>query len=215
MGLITYITSTQVAPGHYPCGQDRPGENEIPLPPGGGWSNVIPGGIANVNFTIHGTRLAFTGLGYRDHSWGRLKALVTMKLWYWGHAQLGPYILVWFDGINMADERYVSGYVARDGKIISATCNNAALTVRPYGANSTYPPGLNAGYPTAFSIEYELGSSGRLLANYTTTLDLVSKPGYYRGIGPIVGGIVGEEQYKGVTMWDEIRVDPAIFKAEH
>lgn len=132
-----------------------------------------------------------------------------MKIWYWGHALLGPYVLVWFDGINRLDKEYVSGYIAQDGEIIGTTCDSAVFKVRPYGHNSTYPPSPNTGNPTTFFIDYDLGDCGRLLANYTTTKNLVLRPGYHREIGPIVGGIVGEEEYKGTAMWDELRVDQA------
>ncbi|KAJ4155159.1 hypothetical protein LMH87_000416 [Akanthomyces muscarius] len=106
-GISGSMILDSIAPGHYPCGPDRAGETEVPLPPGGGWSNVVPGGAATVNFTIHGSWLSFTGLGYHDHNWGKTKIPNPLKIWYWGHALLGPYVLVWFDGINRLDKELI------------------------------------------------------------------------------------------------------------
>ncbi len=83
--------------------------------------------------------MSFTGIGYHDNAWGDELSQV-VKSWCWGHAQLGPYTLVWWIIISTEPREYVSGYVARNGKILKAGCESGAVKVRPYGQNSTYPP---------------------------------------------------------------------------
>jgi len=54
-----------VAPGHYPCGPVRPGEN-IMVAPEIGWANAVPDAVADIDFTLGGVKLAFKGVGYHD-----------------------------------------------------------------------------------------------------------------------------------------------------
>jgi len=39
--------------------------------------------------------------------------------WYFGHATVGPYSLVWYDILsNVTDTRFVSEYLVKDGEIL-------------------------------------------------------------------------------------------------
>ena len=67
-----------------------------------GWSNAVPGAGTHVSLDVRGTRLEFDGFGYHDKNWGDIPFAEAVQSWYWGHAQLGPYTLVWFDALATA-----------------------------------------------------------------------------------------------------------------
>jgi hypothetical protein len=64
-GVIGTFNMRSVAPGHYPCGPVRSGENMM-VAPEIGWANAVPDGIADVDFTLSGTKVAWKGVGYHD-----------------------------------------------------------------------------------------------------------------------------------------------------
>lgn len=55
----------KVAPPHYPCGPNEPGQN-LEVSPEIGWANAMPDANATVNMVIQGRTLNFTGVGYHD-----------------------------------------------------------------------------------------------------------------------------------------------------
>jgi hypothetical protein len=50
--------------GHYPCGSGA--GQTLEIMPNVGWANAIPDAESIVEFTIQGSRFAFTGVGYHD-----------------------------------------------------------------------------------------------------------------------------------------------------
>ena len=64
-GVVGTFNLRSVAPGHYPCGPVRSGEN-IMVTPEIGWANAVPDAVADVDFTLGGVKLAFKGVGYHD-----------------------------------------------------------------------------------------------------------------------------------------------------
>jgi hypothetical protein len=60
--LIGFI---KVAPAHYPCGPNEPGQN-LEVSPHIGWANAIPDANATIDFVVRGRPLKFTGYGYHD-----------------------------------------------------------------------------------------------------------------------------------------------------
>lgn len=193
-----------MAPAHYPCGLDGPGQTEQVLP-NIGWANAVPDAQATASLTFftddetaEPTTLEFSdGAGYHDKNWGAQSFVSSTSQWYWGHARLGPYSLVWFDALDWAGDEYVSGYVVQDGKVLEASCTAQAVTVRPWGINSTYPPTLATGLPEGLEATFDLGNGTTLAANVTTGAVAVFSPGYLRALGTVEGGIVGGEMYTG------------------
>jgi hypothetical protein len=57
--------SLQVAPAHYACGLNQPGQ-KLELSPHVGWANAIPDADAVANFTVLSRPLQFKGPGYHD-----------------------------------------------------------------------------------------------------------------------------------------------------
>ncbi|KAH7042850.1 hypothetical protein B0J12DRAFT_761531 [Macrophomina phaseolina] len=165
------IDAPETAPPHYPCLVDYPDiliPQDTQIIPGIGWANAVPDAHATANLTF--TRdndtnsLVFSdGIGYHDKNWGSIPFTEATKGWFWGHAKLGVYSVVWFQALDWQDVVYMSGYVTRDGQVIGAGCSAASVQVRPTGAGTRWPPTANASLATGFSMEFELPQSGRQL----------------------------------------------------
>lgn len=123
--------------------------------------------------------------------------------WYWGHAHIGPYSIVWFDALDLVGQEYVSGYVVENGEVLEASCTSQAVVARPWGANSTYPPTVTTGPMEGLGIEFDLGDGRTLVANVTTGTILIETAGYIRTIGTVEGGFEGEASYTGRALFEE------------
>jgi hypothetical protein len=209
---VVLTEASQVAPAHYPCsirgipGSNIPVNNEL-LFPNVGWANAIPDSNAVVDLTIGNNSLSFTGLGYHDKNWGDVPFTDAVQSWYWGHGRLGPYSLVWFDALSTSGEEYFSGYVTNGTDVIEESCSSASVIVRPFGANSDYPPTPQSGVPDGFDITFDLGSLGTLSVQATTQTILI--PGgagttYGRYIGPLEGTLDGVS-YTGTALWEQFK----------
>ena len=133
--------------------------------------------------------------------------LEAVESWYWGHARLGDYSLVWFDAISSNGREYVSGYVANDKEILEGSCSAGALKVRPYGANSDFPPHAFSGAPTGFTLDFDLGPKGKVAANITSGLALIDVGPYERYIGEVTG-VIGSEELTGKGLWEQFKLGP-------
>lgn len=196
----------QRAPAHYPCGPSTAGSN-LQMLPHVGWSNAVPDAHATVSlqFTTDNTTLAFSdGIGYHDKNWGDQSFLASTNLWYWGHARLGPYSVVWFDAFDLQGEEYFSGYVAINGTVLESSCASGESIVRPWGVNGVFPPNITTGIPQGLEVTFDLGDGQVLWANVTTgTLVIGGETGYARMLGTLVGGMVGGVIYKGRALFEE------------
>ncbi|KFA54485.1 hypothetical protein S40293_09550 [Stachybotrys chartarum IBT 40293] len=120
-GTITGLfTLKSIAPPHGPSGSVEPGQS-LELMPGVGWAVSIPDAVATVDV----------------NNWGSTLFTPNVGGWYWGHAHLGPYSLVWLDALTQGQDEYANGYIALDGEIIRSGPD--FMTVRPEGANSEHP----------------------------------------------------------------------------
>ena len=61
-----------------------------------------------------------------------------------------PYSVVWFDTETANDGEMFSGYVARDGVILSSSCEEGSAFVRPWGGEDTYPPPSGLDHPAGY-----------------------------------------------------------------
>lgn len=113
---------------------------------------------------------------------------------------MGPYSLVWLDSLTPSKDEHASGYVAYQGQILHAECNN--MKVRPTGPNVHFPSQGNDPLPEGFIIEVDLGGElGTLKAELSSNLATLAKPGYGRWIGT-VNGTVGGLSYEGVSGYE-------------
>ena len=93
-------------------------------------------------------------------NWGSQPWHTTLRSWYWGHARVGPYSVVWFDHVNPDGSEGASGYVSQNNKILAATCSGTR--VRPTGRHAIYPPTSKTPLPDGFSISIDVPGHGTL-----------------------------------------------------
>jgi hypothetical protein len=187
----------QLAPAHYPCSPNVGGSDEA-MVPHVFWSNAVPDSFAVVALTVNDTELVFAdGVGYHDKNWGDLPFVETVSSWYWGHAHVGPYSIVWFDAIDSAGTEHVSGYVAEAGVILESDCTVGAVTVRPWGTNDEYPPLVTTGIMQGLEATFKLEDGSILVANITTGLPVINIGAYVRTLGTAEASIIGGETYTG------------------
>ncbi|KAH8433343.1 uncharacterized protein LDX57_010978 [Aspergillus melleus] len=188
LGLDGTLSLSSRAPAHYPCGPNQPGENLL-ASPHVGWANAMPDAKAAASFTINGTDIRFTGVGYRDKNWGDQPFGHHVATWYWGHGRLGPFSLVWLDVLHPSGRKYVSGYVAKDGAALNNSCATEAIQVHPWFATLT----RNASFPDEFTVVMEL-ADGPLRVTARNRLMIASGATYRRWFGSMSGGIVNQTQ---------------------
>ncbi|KAL8397926.1 hypothetical protein RB594_004584 [Gaeumannomyces avenae] len=184
------LSTRYIAPPHYPCSPVHANES-MEVMSGVGWTNAVPAARASIDVAINGTRLQFEGLGYHDKNWGVRPLREKVHSWYWGHATVGPYVVVWLTGLDFAGTEHCSGYVARDGKIIYSGCGD--IEVRPVGA--AHPPvagELETWEPRGFTVAVDLGPEhGGLLRAEVTATGRTSRGGpvYARWAGTAAGSV--------------------------
>ncbi len=144
----------------------------------------------------------------RPQNWGTVPFAEVVASWYWGHARLGDYSIVWFDFLDLAGQESASAYAAKDGKLLTASCAANAVVVRPAGANYEYPPSDADGSPDGFSVVMDLGPEGILRANVTVESVLAQGGNFYqRFAGSVVGSIDGGEPITGgVALFEEVKL---------
>ncbi|KAL7916776.1 hypothetical protein GGI35DRAFT_466301 [Trichoderma velutinum] len=208
IGCYGTVTLRSRAPPHLPCGLDRSGSGEE-LFPNVFWANAQPDADAVVDLKIKGTRVQFAdGIGYHDKNWGDAPFTSVTSSWYWGHARLGPYSVVWFDAIDKAGREYFSGYVSQNGEVLQGSCTKDAVVVRPWGKNSEYPPTEKTGIMEGLGIKFNLGKGMELMVNVTTGLVLINTGNYVRTEGTakgIMNGSKGNKVYEGRTLFEEFK----------
>ncbi|KAH8669029.1 hypothetical protein BX600DRAFT_266435 [Xylariales sp. PMI_506] len=194
------------APAHYPCGPNEANQDQL-LMPNVYWANALPDALVTVDLTIYGVKFAFDdGVGYHDKNWGDSPFLEATTSWYWGHAYLEPYSIVWFDAVDSAGEEHFSGYVVKDGEVVGSSCAENAVVVRPWGKNSDYPPTVLSGIPQGIEAKFDLGSEGSFVANITTGLVALDAIIYFRALGTVTGGFEGSDQYDGRAFFDVFKL---------
>ncbi|KAJ5517843.1 hypothetical protein N7453_000265 [Penicillium expansum] len=203
-GFSGSMSLRSVAPAHYPCGPPIKGQSEEVVP-GVGWANSMPDAEGKVKFKIGDDVMSFTGYGYHDKNWGSRSFPESVGSWYWGHARLGEYSIVWFDTLDTEATEYVSAYVSKAGEVLTRQCSG--LKIRPYGDNSTYPPVVSTGSPTGYHLEIDLPVEGKLLVNVTNGA-LVTTLGnpYQRFIGPVTGTLAGQALPAGSGLWEQFKL---------
>lgn len=200
------LIQRKIAPAHYPCSPNVGGSDEA-IVPHVFWSNAVPDALAVVALTVGDTELYFTdGVGYHDKNWGDLPFVETVSSWYWGHAHVGPYSIVWFDAIDSAGTEHFSGYVAEAGSILESSCGVGAVSVRPWGVNDEYPPLASTGVMQGLEATFKLEDGSILAANITTGTVVINNGVYVRTLGSVEAGIIGGTIYTGGrTLFEEFK----------
>ncbi|KAJ7660277.1 hypothetical protein DFH06DRAFT_1194162 [Mycena polygramma] len=189
LGMKGWISFRSIAPAHYPCGPLAAGQT-MEVGPGIGWANAVPDAVSTVALTINGDKLAFTGAGYHDKNWSNQVFTSNVASWYWGHGRLGTYSIVWFDYLGLDGEEHVSAYAAKDGRIITASCESRSIRVRPTGQNSGFPPVASTGNPSGYNVTVDLAEVGTLEVAVSVMDNVVDTSVYTRAVGSISGAVI-------------------------
>lgn len=168
------------------------------------WSNAVPFADATVDLTIDEEALEFTGSGYHDKTWGTRPMSESLVTWYRGHGQIGNYTLLWSSVLNKDDSEHFSSWIFQnDGELVSQSCQDQSLVVRPWGENSAYPPTPGLPAPSGYHICFELEDGRSFVVNFTTEAVHHSTDTYKRVTGCMVGGFEGEEQNEGLGLCEQ------------
>jgi len=118
--------------------------------------------------------------------------------WYWGHARVGPYSIVWFDVFDRNGVASVSAYVSKNDTIMVASCKPESIKVRPLG-NATFPPFVGAASPKGYHIDIDMGNEGTLTANVTVKApNIAANDVYFRGTAR-VSAVIAPKKGKATT----------------
>ncbi|KAI0340663.1 hypothetical protein BDW22DRAFT_1360088 [Trametopsis cervina] len=202
--LTGTVTMQSTAPAHFPCGPASEGAGQsLALGQYLGWFNAVPAASAHVDINVGGTQLTFSGHGYHDKNWGAVPTEETVRSWYWGHASLGPYSVVWFEHINLDGTEGTSGYLAENSTILSSSC--AGVTVRPTGKGAVHPPTPATPLPSGFSVSLEVPGRGSFELSAKNINVIAQQDGVYtRWLGKLSGGFVDEnESYEGIAHYEQ------------
>jgi hypothetical protein len=205
-GVVGSVSLKSIAPAHYPCGSAVANQN-MECGPNIGWANAVPDAIGNVDFTLNGVKFAFEGVGYHDKNWSPQPFTENVGSWYWGHARIGPYSLVWFDFLDPNGTESVSLYLAKNNRIIASSCELGSITVRPWGGDDTYPPTTGNGLPAGFGIEVDLGCGKRATFNVTISeVGLAFPSTYAKFIGGVEAVVDGKSYKDGTALFEQFKL---------
>jgi hypothetical protein len=201
------LTIHSTAPSHAPCGPATAGA-DLHLAPNVGWVNLIADGNASGELQLGKETYHIQGAGYHDKNWGDSLFSKSVNAWYWGHAQVGDYSIVWFDTHNPGGSNGTSIYVAKDGKVLLSQCSSG-LQIRPYGNNTQYPPHITDSQPEGYNIDID---TPQLKLSATIKVEQVPLEGenlYYRFIGSVIAEANGDgRELKGVASFEQFSFLP-------
>lgn len=135
-----------------------------------------------------------------------------MNSWYWGRGNLGPYYLVWFDGIDKTDVEHANAYVVKYRRVVGSTCDKNGVRVRPVDA--PYPPSKSSKNPSEYSITMTLHDGTEILASVEVKRTQAHEGSYARWIGTLEGTVAGEH-FSGSAVWEQFnlfKLDQSIFE---
>jgi len=175
-----------------------------------GWATTMPGAVSDVDMTIHGTKLQFTGLGYHDANWLPQAFNAAVSTWSFGQAQVGEYDFSYISITPTNSTKILNtGYLSRGGVVLQNQCSLDGTKetdysiISPYGLeNDTVAGGLSI--PTGFIIEYVL-ANGETLKFNLSSVGGAQNPDqnvYHRWVGTATGGKVGESPSSGLTVFE-------------
>ena len=128
--------------------------------------------------------------------------------WYWGHASVGNYSLVWFYYINLQKKATPSIYLSLNGQILVSACATSGK-VTPLGSNITTPV-QSTETITGWSITFEDALHRSYAFEVENVLQSQGGQGpYTRWIGRAVGGLVGGSNSTGPAICEHMS-NPAV-----
>lgn len=198
-GIKANIILKSRAPAHYPCSASlSPGE-PLQILPHLGWANAVPDSQAEGTFTlVDGTRYVLGNgtIAYHDHNWGDIPFPDTIRSWYWGHAHVGEWSLVFFNGIAANGERFADAYVARAGRVVVVDCRPDSVDVKDVTA-------IQGGKLPILEVRYGLPDGTMLTVEVAAvSVNALVDGVYERFVTSVTGGVVGRRNSTGIGMFE-------------
>jgi hypothetical protein len=171
---------------------------------------ISVGAVSDVDMTIDGTKLRFTGQGYHDANWSPQPLNTAVSSWFFGQAQVGEYDLSYISVTPTNSTKILNtGYLSRAGVVLQNQCSldgtrqNDRSIITPYGLqNDTVAGGVNV--PTGFTVDYVL-ANGETFKFNLSSVGGAQNPDqnvYHRWVGTATGGKVGERPRSGLTVFE-------------
>lgn len=166
----------------------------------------ILGGTVDVDVTINGTQLQFSGNGYHDQNWMPLALNEFISSWYFGFAEIGPYTLSYVS-VTPVNSPIVfnTGYLATDQAVLQNQCSvNGTKTT---DISIIQPKGKMAGAqgtvaPSTWTLSYVIEDGTEFEFEMVPTAANPDLNIYQRWTGSITGGKKGDESYEGVATFE-------------
>ncbi|ORY36652.1 hypothetical protein BCR33DRAFT_721870 [Rhizoclosmatium globosum] len=202
-GFVGSLTLKKSAPAHVACGTLSQ-TADLTSSPNIYWSNSVPAATASANFVFgDGSKFVFDGYGNTTTKTGVGE--------YWGHATFGPFSIVWSLVIGVDGKNYTSGYVSRDGTILSSSCQPLDFSLAIQGG-ATFPPTITTQIKTSsYGLSFVLSNGAGNLDVVLDKLAIVMLGGsgvFVRWTGAAKGGLRGGDVYEGVAVSESFAVLP-------
>ncbi|KAF2271732.1 uncharacterized protein EI97DRAFT_462531 [Westerdykella ornata] len=199
-GIAGTLDIRAVAPAHYPCSMKGQDGETLEAAHRIGWTNLIPDGQATVNLTAGARQLQFTnGVGYHDQKWSDRPFQEGVKDWYWGHARLGAYSIVWLHSANHDGKTYSNAYIYHIGsKASRVTCGNKEKS-QP---NPTFIALENFKDYTDIRFAFPESLPFKMRVEKTKILDAYGP--FSRWSGKVSTDLVGGTRLEGSALFEEI-----------
>ncbi|KAE9389295.1 hypothetical protein BT96DRAFT_926651 [Gymnopus androsaceus JB14] len=177
-------------------GRDR---SEYEVSPSLGLDNAFPDAKTSVDLQVNGTQVKFEdGIGYQDLSWSDISYEDALEHYSWAHGRFGPYSIVWFAGEGSDGTQVASGYVSKDGELLSTPCSGVIVETEAAAPNSTIGP------IQSLSVEIPFGNQA-IVANLTIGSVFINEGDLIHGTGVIRGGVKGGDQdYSGSAAFEYV-----------
>ncbi|KAE9389298.1 hypothetical protein BT96DRAFT_1070787 [Gymnopus androsaceus JB14] len=194
--VLNALFTNKVAPPHYPCSPAEIGAS-MEFMPHFGWANAFPDAKTNVDLKVNGTQVKFEdGVGYQDLSWADISYEDALENYSGGHGKLGPYSIVWFAGKRSDGTQKASGYVSKDGEILSTPCSGVTIKTEAAEPNSTIGP------IQSFTVEIPFRNQ-IIVAHLIVSNVLINEGNLVHGTGVIRGGVKnGRIEYSGSAAFE-------------
>lgn len=96
------------------------------------WLVPVPQGVVTAKITEAGNTKTVTGHGYHDHDWGMAPMREMIHHWYWGRAQVGPYLIITsclYGEKHLNYESVGTFFAGKAGEILAKNGENMTLTI--------------------------------------------------------------------------------------
>ena len=220
------VSLKSFGPARYPDGSIWPSRRaSTEVSPYLHFTEPITAAHAQVDFTIEGSRLAFSGLGGHNHFWAAFDWFTVVKGWHQIRGVAGPYAFSVWNPVSKIDAGvpYQSAILIRDGTTIfttqhrgdlsPTTTGHHVLLSRAYGGAVHSSTGDESSGWTIEFVALESGKRWRFVTEHQT---LVFEMGLGHGTGlaaftdTVAGGDVEGEQHSGSSICEQVSLPDQI-----